>query len=141
VRVVIDTNVIVTAARNAAGASAALLAKVRAGELTMVGTIALCLEYQDVCLRPSQLAASHATVLEMQNFLDAIIAMATPTEIHFKWRPQLRDPADEMVLEAALNGRAAAIVTFNERHFRPVAGQFGLSILTPAQTLTRLIHG
>jgi putative PIN family toxin of toxin-antitoxin system len=140
-RIVIDTNVIVTAARNSAGASAALLARVRADEVTMVGTIALCLEYQDVCLRPSQLAASHATFSEMQNFLDAIIAMVTPTDIHFKWRPQLRDPADEMVLEAALNGRAAAIVTFNERHFRPVAGQFGLLVLTPAQTLMRLIHG
>jgi predicted nucleic acid-binding protein len=33
--------------------------------------------------------------------------------IHFAWRPQLRDPADEMVFEAAIDGRADALETFN----------------------------
>jgi predicted nucleic acid-binding protein len=49
-----------------------------------------------------------------------------PVESHFMWRPLLRDPADEMVLEAAANGRAAAILTFNQRDFGVVPQQFGV---------------
>jgi hypothetical protein len=49
---------------------------------------------------------------------DSMIAIIEPVETHFLWRPQLRDPADELVLEAAAKGRASAIVSFN-------AGDFG----------------
>ena len=49
--------------------------------------------------------------------LDAVFAMADPGETHVMWRPQLRDPGNELVLEAAVNGQAAAIVTFNQRDF------------------------
>ena len=139
-RIVVDTNVIVSAARNTTGASAAILRKARVGETTMLGTLALCLEYQDVCLRPVQVSAAESSPEEMRNFVDAVIGLVEPVDIHFRWRPQLRDPGDEMVLEAALNGRADAIVTFNERHFRPVAGQFGLLILSPAQALARMSY-
>ena len=50
-------------------------------------------------------------------FIDAVIAMAEPVETHFLWRPQLRDPSDELMLKAAVNGQATAIVTFNGRDF------------------------
>ena len=46
---------------------------------------------------------------QVEIFLDAIIAMGEPVPTHFLWRPQLRDPNDEMVLEAAVNGRADAL--------------------------------
>ena len=52
--------------------------------------------------------------------LDGLAALAEPVETHFLWRPRLRDPADEMVLEAAVNGQANAIVTFNLRDYEPV---------------------
>lgn len=71
-------------------------------------------------------------------FLDAVVALAKPVETHFLWRPQLRDPADEMVLEAAINGRADAIVTFNRRDFAPAAERFGLEILLPREALKRI---
>jgi predicted nucleic acid-binding protein len=51
-----------------------------------------------------------------------------PVTIHRAWRPQLRDPADEMVLEAAINGRADALVTFNVNDFAP-AKRFGLTVM------------
>jgi hypothetical protein len=37
---------------------------------------------------------------------------------------RLRNPDDDMVLEAAVNGRADAIVTFNHRDFAPAAEKF-----------------
>lgn len=64
--------------------------------------------------------------------------MVEPVESHFMWRPLLRDPADEMVLEAAANGRAATIVTFNQRDFGAVPQQFGVEVLMRAVALRRI---
>ena len=61
-----------------------------------------------------------------------------PVHAWFLWRPQLRDPGDEMVLEAAVNGRADALVTFNNRDFGDVPEGFGISIISPRQALRRL---
>ena len=58
--------------------------------------------------------------------------MAEPVKTHFLWRPQLRDPGDEMVLEAAVNGRADALVTFNLRDFGSAPSRFGVELLLPA---------
>ncbi|HME21393.1 MAG TPA: PIN domain-containing protein [Acetobacteraceae bacterium] len=66
-------------------------------------------------------------------FVDAVVDLVEPVEIWFMWRPQLRDPGDELVLEAAVNGRAAAIATFNRRDFQPAAGRFGVKVCCPAR--------
>jgi DNA-binding transcriptional MocR family regulator len=52
-----------------------------------------------------------------------------PVEVHFQWRPQSRDPNDEMVLEAAINGRADALVTYNVADFAGPAERFRISVL------------
>ena len=67
-----------------------------------------------------------------------VAAVAEPVEPHFLWRPRLRDADDDMVLEAAVNGRAEAIVTFNARDFAGVADEFGLALLTPNAILRRM---
>ena len=66
--------------------------------------------------------AEHRTVsglstVELGAVLDAIAAIVTPVTISYLWRPILRDPDDELVLEAAVNGRADLLLTFNERDF------------------------
>lgn len=71
-------------------------------------------------------------------FLDAVVDLVEPVEIWFMWRPQLRDPGDELVLEAAINGRAAVIATFNRRDFEPAANRFGIETLLPSETIRRL---
>ena len=70
--------------------------------------------------------------------ISALCAVAEPERSWFLWRPQLRDPADEMVLEAAINGSADALVTFNDRHFDDAAGRFGIAVLSPPQALRRM---
>jgi predicted nucleic acid-binding protein len=68
----------------------------------------------------------------------AAIAIAEPIESHFIWRPRLRDPNDELALEAAANGGAAAIVTHNKRDYGVVPLQFGVAVLTPCETWERI---
>jgi predicted nucleic acid-binding protein len=78
------------------------------------------------------------SVRDVETFLDAIIAMAEPVPTHFLWRPQLRDPNDEMVLEAAVNGRADALVTFNLRDYGAVPARFGVDLLLPREAIARI---
>lgn len=85
-------------------------------------------------MRAEHLHAAGATEVDVLNLLDALAGVAEPVELHFLWRPQLRDPNDELVLEAAVNGRAEAIVTFNRRDFGPAA-QFGIRIMLPREAL------
>ena len=68
----------------------------------------------------------------------ALCAVAEPVSSHFLWRPQLRDPADEMVLEAAINGWASALVTFNRKDFGSAPERFGIAMLSPQQALRRI---
>jgi putative PIN family toxin of toxin-antitoxin system len=120
-KVVLDTDVLVAAVRSRQGASRAWLASVLSGEVTLLLSVPLAFEYEDVLLRPEQLRASGATVEQMSALLDALCAVCRPVEIQFLWRPMLRDPDDEMVLEVAANGRADRLLTFNERHFAGAA--------------------
>ena len=75
---------------------------------------------------------------QVEIFVNAIIAMAKPVRTHFLWRPQLRDPNDEMVLEAAVNGGADALVTFNLRDYGDAAKQFGVEVLLPREAIGRI---
>ena len=111
---------------------------VRDSNLRPPDNVALALEYEAICQRSEHGAAAGLTPREVSIFLDAVIGMVEPVKSHFMWRPQLRDPPGEFVLEAAANGRAAAIVTFNQRDFGAVPLQFGVEVLTPAAALRRI---
>ncbi|WP_232302723.1 PIN domain-containing protein, partial [Elstera litoralis] len=71
------------------------------------------------------------------NFLDYLAGLVEPVQLHYLWRPQLGDVADEMVLETAINGTADCIVTFNTRHFGP-ATRFGIEAIWPEEALRRI---
>ena len=74
----------------------------------------------------------------MNEILAALASAAEPVTIHYTWRPQLRDAADELVLEAAVNGRADALVTYNVRHFAEAAARFGLRLARPVEVLEEI---
>ena len=94
---------------------------------------ALFLEYEDLLKRPGQLMASGLLSTDVDAVLNELAGLMVPVTTHYQWRPQLRDPADEMVLEAAVNGQTNAIVTYNLRDFAP-ALRFGIPVLNPQQT-------
>lgn len=135
VRFVLDTNVVVAAMRSPSGASAALLRAARQSRIVLLANVALALEYEAVCLLEEPRRAAGLAAAEVGIFVDAVLAMTEPVETFFIWRPQLRDPGDELVLEAAVNGGAQAIVTFNRRDFGPAPGKFGVAVLLPSEAI------
>ena len=134
----LDTAVVVAAMRSPSGASAAILRAARGERVTLLMSVALALEYEAVCSKAEYRLASGLSDREVDTFLSAVIALAEPVVPHFLWRAQLRDSGDEMVLEAAVNGRADGIVTFNLRDFVRSTHQFGIAVLSPGEAVTRL---
>jgi predicted nucleic acid-binding protein len=98
-------------------------------------TPALFLQYEDVLKRPEQLLASRLTPAQVDEILAALASAAEPITIHYSWRPQLPDPTDEIVLDAAVNCRADALVTNNVRHFAKAAARFGVWLARPVEVL------
>lgn len=137
-RLVLDTDVVVAAMRSPSGASAAILKAAQHGGTTLLMSVALALEYEAVCREAEHRLASGLSERQVDVFLTAIFALAEPVTPHFLWRPQLRDPADEMVLEAAINGHADGLVTFNVRDFGNVPSQYGIEVLLPRQAIRRI---
>ncbi len=89
-------------------------------------------------MRAEHLAASGLTVADVEALLDALVLVAEPVRLAFLWRPRLRDPDDDMVLEAAINGQAERLVTFNLRHFATAGAEFGITTCVPGVALAAM---
>ncbi len=138
-RLVLDTSVIVAALGSRRGASNAVLGLVADRQLTPLATPALFLEYEDVLKRPEGQRRVHdLSNDQIDRVLAALASAVEPVTVHIAWRPQLKDPNDEMVFDAAVNGRADAVVTFNVSDFAEPARKFGLSVIRPAELLERM---
>jgi len=137
-RVVVDTSVVVAGLRTRSGAGNAVLRLVATHRLVMLATPPLFLEYEEVLKRPEQRLAHGLPTEAIEEFLAELAALVQPVEVHFQWRPQVRDPNDEMVLEAAINGEADALITYNVMDFARVAERFSIEILRPAELLKRV---
>jgi len=133
-----DTSVLVAGLRSRLGASYVLLGLVADRAIRPLATPALFLEYEDVLKRPEHLLALGMSVAEIDRFLNGFADAVQPVEIHYSWRPQLPDPNDELVFEAAINGRATAVITHNIRDFTPASLSFGIDALAPAEALKRI---
>ncbi len=137
-KIVLDTSVVVAGLRTRLGAGNAVLQLVAQRRLVALATPPLFLEYEDVLKRPEHRLAHGLTLEAIDEFLAELAALIEPVEVHFQWRPQSRDPNDEMVLEAAINGRADALVTYNVADFAGAAERFRISVLRPAELLKKV---
>lgn len=137
-KIVIDTDVVVAALRSSTGGSNAVLHEVAQGRLRSLVTPALFLEYEAVLKRPDQRLVHGLSLRDIDQFLAALASASEAVDVSFRWRPQLSDANDEMVLEAAVNGGADALVTHNVRDFIKGATRFGLRVLRPGELLKEL---
>ena len=134
-RVVLDTSVVVAALRTRAAAGNAVLRLVANRRLVPLATPPLFLEYEDVLKRPEQRIAHGLTLETVDEFLVELAALVEPAEVRFLWRPHVPDPSDEMVLEATINGRADALVTYKIRDFAVAGERFAVLVLRPPELL------
>jgi putative PIN family toxin of toxin-antitoxin system len=137
-RVVLDTSVLVAGLRSRLGASNRVLLEVAEVRCTPLVTTAVFLEYEAALLRPEQRLATRMSPKDIEGFLAAFASAAEPVELNFLWRPQLRDPTDELMLEAAINGRADGLVTHNVGDFQAATARFGIRTLRPGAFLKEL---
>lgn len=137
-RIVLDTSVVVAALRTRSGVGNAVLRLVAQRRVTILATPPLFLEYEEVLKRPEQQLAHGLTPEAVDEFLAELAALIEPVELHFQWRPQGPDPNDEMVLEAAINGRADVLVTYNVADFAGIAERFRIAVMHPADLLKKV---
>lgn len=137
-RAVLDTDVIVAAFHSDQGASRQLLLAALDRRFVMLISVPLMLEYEAVLTRPEHLVAAGITAADANTVLDALAAVSQPVQLPFFWRPRLKDPGDEMVLETAVNGAADCLVTFNLKHLGEAALEFGLRAVKPGEAWRKL---
>ncbi len=137
-RAVLDTNILVAGLSSQRGASFALITHALAGRFELLASPALWLEYEAVLKRREIFALHGLSAGDVDDVLDALAGIVTPVQSHFLWRPQLRDPNDEMVLEAAVNGQASCLVTLNVRDFALAASRWKIKLLAPGAFLRLL---
>lgn len=135
-RLVFDTNVIVSAMISRRGASFQALSLIGTGRFTPVVSVPLVLEYEDAAKRLSgdKIALAHQ---QIDDILDYLCAVSHHQNVFYLWRPQLSDPRDDMVLEVAVNADCHVIVTHNQRDFQK-AHLFAIRIITPQTFLQEL---
>lgn len=134
-RLVLDTDVFFAGVMSRQGASRILLRGGLGGRFFWLMSPALFLEYEAVLMRPENLETLQWDQGDAAVLLAGIADAIAPVSLDFVWRPQLKDPADEMVLETAVNGGAEYLITFNVRHFVPAADRFGINTLRPGELL------
>jgi putative PIN family toxin of toxin-antitoxin system len=137
-RFVFDTDVIVAAMRSPSGASAALLGAVLDRRLAMLASVPLFFEYEAKCTDPVHWTAAGMSREQADIFINGIAGLVLPVKTYYLWRPMLRDPNDEMVLEVAVHGRADAIVTFNLRGYGVVTTTFDIEVIKPSTAIRRV---
>ena len=129
-KVVLDTNVLVAALRSRQGSSFRLLSLLGRGHFETVISVPLFFEYEDVLAR-EEIGIAPSSVKDV---LDYFCQVSHKQDIHFLWRPFLKDPKDDFVLELAVASRCDAIVTYNIRDFRG-SEKLGVRVLRPAEFL------
>jgi putative PIN family toxin of toxin-antitoxin system len=127
-RVVIDTNILYAGLYSSTGASFQLLRLVRSGQVTPCISVTLAMEYEAVL--SGHLQKLDLTKEQLAGFLGYFVSLAERVKVFYLWRPGLRDPGDDMVLETAVAAGADFIVTHNIKDFKG-ANRFGVQVVTP----------
>ena len=137
-RVVVDTNVFVTALNSAGGGGRAVLRRCLEGRCKPLMGEKLFAEYEDVLGRETVFARSLLSSHERELLLDAFLSVCEWTHVFFLWRPNLPDEGDNHLIELAIAGGATSIITHNVRDFQHGELRFPQVVIeTPGDFLKR----
>ena len=116
-KVVLDTNIFVSAIMNADGAPRQVIRLCLEERLVPLISNALFVEYEDVCGRDVLFDDRFISKEERITLLDAFLSSCVWTPIYYLWRPNLRDEGDNHLVELAVGGGASALITANKKDF------------------------
>lgn len=133
--VVFDTNVLISGLKSARGVSFQLIRLIQTGHIQPAISAPLMFEYDDVASRPGLLPHFHPS--DIRAFLDWFTSVSSLHKVYFLWRPLLKAPKDDLVLECAVSSGARTIVTYNSSDFLK-AESLGVHVVTPSQLLSIL---
>ncbi|MCI0444283.1 putative toxin-antitoxin system toxin component, PIN family [bacterium] len=133
-RIVIDTNVFLSALKSSKGASFQLLFLIGEGRFETSVSVPLVLEYEHAALKSADLKIS---AQEIDDIIDYICKVSHRHKVFYLWRPFLKDPNDDFVLELAVGSQSDFIITFNKVDFRGVE-KFGIRVATPKEFLAMI---
>lgn len=125
-RIVIDTNILFEGLTKKGSASGLIVDAWLAGLLDVRVSNALAYEYTDVLSRK----LSDARWVKIRPVLQELFAHSTFVNIYYSWRPSSPDPADEHVIDCAMNANAL-VITLNISDFRLAQNSLGLQIIKP----------
>jgi putative PIN family toxin of toxin-antitoxin system len=131
IEVVLDTNVLVAAFRSSLGASYKLLQTLESRTWRPVVSPTLAFEYEAVLKRGA--SETDLTLQDIDDFVEYLCSRSRLVQIYFHWRPALRDPNDDRILEVAVR-TGTPVVTFNTRDFAG-AERFGVKLMGPKELL------
>ncbi len=133
-KIVIDTNVIISALKSKQGASHKLLLSLP-DELFLPNiSVPLFVEYEAVAKRKGLI--SHLSMEDIDAVLDYLLSKSSIREIFYLWRPFLKDPKDDLVLEVAVESQSKYIITFNKKDFQG-SEKFGVKAVTPQEFMKK----
>lgn len=128
-KIVLDTNVLVSGLLNLFNPPGEIVRMTSAGTLSLCYDARILAEYREVLLRPKfRFDAIHIDALLDQIKADGHLVAAQPLA------NQLPDPDDEMFLEVTISGGARCLVTGNVKHYPPTRRQ-GMDVVRPAELL------
>ena len=133
INVVLDTNVLVSALRSKLGASHKLLILLPNGAYQPNISVPLFVEYESVVKREGML--NGLSEVNIDAILDYLLSKSSIRKIFYLWRPTLKDPKDDLVLEVAVESQSTYIITFNKRDFKG-AEKFGIKVVTPQEFMS-----
>lgn len=134
-KIVIDTNVIVSALKSRNGFSFKLLSIIDDKRFRVFISVPLILEYEDAVKRYKSKIKLNFT--EIGNILDYICLIGEQREIFYLWRPYLKDPKDDMILELAVESECDYIISFNKKDFKGI-DKFNVEVITPKELFIKI---
>jgi len=134
-KIIIDTNILVSALKSKRGASYKLLSLIKSDKFEFYISVPLILEYEDVLKRPE--LGLNLSNREIDKLIDIFCLLGTKNPIWFSWRPVSKDSKDDFVADLAINAQVDAIITYNIKDFYGLE-KFGVQLMTPSEFLAEI---
>lgn len=137
-RVVLDTDVMLSGFMSPDGASRQLLLGALDGHFSLLLSTTLMIEYEAVLCRSENLLRMGIQSSEVLEILDGLAGCCIPVSFDYRWRPTGAHGDDELIVETAINGNADVIATFNLKDMQKAVSRFGIPAVRPGVLLRRM---